>query len=133
MGTQPSDQTDNLLSLTFPQTQVLGRFNLASGVVFSSLVPPSINSFPSIDGSKGGACPSGVATCTVYTATSGSHLIDPVLGVSVYLLKPMDAERNQQLSDMCLVKTNIFNKVSEIFPSRFRCVFRVKLAECLAC
>lgn len=100
MGTQPGDQTVNLLGLTFPQTQVLDRFNLAAGVVLSSLIPPAITSFSSIDGSKGGACPSGVATCTAYTATKGSHIVDPVLGVSVYLLKPMDAERNWEISDL---------------------------------
>jgi hypothetical protein len=96
IGSQPADQTLNVLNLSLPQTQVLSYFNLASGVVMSSLKPPSISSYPA-NASTG--CPSGINSCTIYTSSKGSHLIDPVLGVTVYAIKPLDAERPFKWTD----------------------------------
>lgn len=96
-GTPPSDQTVNVLNLTYPQVQVLSRFNLTSGVVASSLRPTSISSFTTNIAAN---CPNGATSCTLYTASKGSHLIDPVLGVTVYAIRPLDAERPFAWSDL---------------------------------
>jgi hypothetical protein len=110
LGTQPSDQTVNVLNLTYPQIQLLGRFNLTSGVVMTSVRPPSITSYtgsgPTPANKNSGApattgtgCPTGITSCTVYAWSKGSHLIDPVLGVTVYAI-PLDAERPYRWADM---------------------------------
>jgi hypothetical protein len=110
LGTQPSDMTVNLLNLTYPQIQLLGRFNLTSGVVMTSVQPPSITSYtgsgptPANKGTgapatTGTGCPTGITSCTVYAWSKGSHLIDPVLGVTVYAI-PLDAERPFRWADM---------------------------------
>jgi hypothetical protein len=106
VGTQPSDQTVNVLNLTYPQTQLLGRFNLTSGVVMTSVRPPSITSYtgsgPNPNANPpttGTGCPTGISSCTVYAWSKGAHLIDPVLGVTVYAI-PLDAERPYRWADM---------------------------------
>jgi hypothetical protein len=139
-ATQPSDQTVNALNLTYPQIQVLGRFNLAAGVVVSSLAPPSITSYayPSLSTSSttgappgpNSPCPTSTSTstssadppvttttitsaaCTVYTQTHGGHLVDPVLGVTVYAIRPLDAERSFKPSDLLPAPTFDISMVS---------------------
>jgi hypothetical protein len=96
-GIPSSDQVVNVLNLTYPQVQVLSRFNLTSGVVVSSLKPPSISSN---SGTSATGCSNGAATCTVFTASRGSRLIDPVLGVTVYAFRPLDAERPFKATDL---------------------------------
>jgi hypothetical protein len=96
VGNQPSDLTLNVLNLSLPQTQVLSYFNLASGVVVSSLKPPSINS---VTANAMSGCLPGVNSCTIYTSSKGSRLIDPVLGITVYAIKPLDAERPFRWTD----------------------------------
>lgn len=98
-GTQPPDQTVTALSLTYPQVQVLSRFNLASGGVLNWLRPPTITTCSNSD------CPPSVpATCSsaaaCYVSTSGSHFFDPILAVSVYAFKPIDAETSFRWSDL---------------------------------
>jgi hypothetical protein len=95
IGTPPSDQTLNLQTLTSPQVHVLSRFNLSSGVIVSNLIPPS---FSSVTVTKG--CPNGAATCTAYVQSRGTRLIDPVLGVTVYAIRPLDAEQPFKWKDM---------------------------------
>jgi hypothetical protein len=36
----------------------------------------------------------------LYTISKGSHLIDPVLGLTVYALKPLDVERPFRMQDL---------------------------------
>jgi hypothetical protein len=106
VGTSPSDLTLSVLNLTLPQVQVLGRFNLTSGVVVSSLKVPSVTSFTGTGptttgtGTPGTGCPRGITSCTVYTSTPGSRLVDPVLGITVYALRPLDAERPFRMPDL---------------------------------
>lgn len=84
--TQPSDQTVNLLNLTYPQVQVLGRFNLTAGVVYNWIKTP--------------ACNTSNSTNTTTPCSPGKAIgVDPVLDVSVYTFKPVDAERAFVKSD----------------------------------
>jgi|GEM_PF-4946536 len=96
VGNQPSDLTLNVLNLSLPQTHVLSYFNLASGVVVSSIKPPSINS---VTANSTSGCLPGVNSCTIYTSSKGGRLIDPVLGITVYAIKPLDAERPFRWTD----------------------------------
>ena len=99
VGTQGSDQTVNVLNLTYPQVHVLSRFNLTSGVIVSSLKPPQVTSY-SASYLTDSLCANLSGNCTVYTSVKGGHLIDPVLGVSVYAFKPLDAEAPFKWTDL---------------------------------
>jgi hypothetical protein len=112
LGTQPADETVSAENLALPQVHSLAWFNLASGVVVSSLRPTSITSYTGVGPSSNSAtfpdvCPAGVSTCTLYTASKGSHLVDPVLGLTVYALHPFDVEQPFRLQD--LVPAPTFN------------------------
>jgi hypothetical protein len=106
LGTQPADLTVNVLNLTLPQVHSLTWFNLASGVVVSSLRPTSVTTYAGVGpGSQSNAnaddvCPVGVSSCTLYTTSKGSHLIDPVVGLTVYALHPLDVERPFRMQDL---------------------------------
>jgi hypothetical protein len=93
LGTQPADQTANLLNLTYPQIQVLSRFNLTSGVVVTTLKPPTVSTFTGSASNGSAICPAGLQTCSLYTSEKGGRLVDPVLGVTIYAIRPLDAER----------------------------------------
>jgi hypothetical protein len=84
VGTPPGDQTVNLLTYTFPQAHALSRFNLAAGVLVSSIKTRSFVN-------QG-------LTNSWATITSGAT-IDPVLAVTAYI-KPMDAERPWRIEDL---------------------------------
>jgi hypothetical protein len=86
VGTTPNDQTVNLLTYTYPQVHALSRFNLASGVLVSSIKSPNIVN-------------TGTTASPQYVAKPGTILVDPVLAVTVYF-KAMDAERKWQRSDL---------------------------------
>jgi hypothetical protein len=113
LGTQPADQTVSLLNLTLPQVHSLVWFNLASGVVASSLRPTIATSYPGFGPSQQNSstnpniCPIGLSSCTLYTISSGSRLIDPVLGLTVYALRPLDVEQPFRLQD--LLPAPVFN------------------------
>lgn len=106
LGTQPADVTVNAYNLTLPQAHSLAWFNLASGVVVSSLRPPSVTTYTGVGpGQQASAtnpdvCPTGVSSCSLYTVSKGSHLVDPVLGLTVYALRPFDVERPFRLLDL---------------------------------
>jgi len=106
LGAQPADQTVSVLNLTLPQAHSLVWFNLASGVVVSSLRPTSVTTYAGVGpGSQSSStnpdvCPTGVSTCSLYTTAKGSHLIDPVLGLTVYAIHPLDVERPFRLQDL---------------------------------
>lgn len=84
VGIPSSDQTVNLLTYTFPQAHALSYFNLASGVVVSSIKSRSFYN----NGSAMWA-----------TATSGPT-VDPILAVTGYVFGPMDAERPWHPKDL---------------------------------
>jgi hypothetical protein len=106
LGTQPADQTVSVLNLTLPQAHSLVWFNLASGVVVSSLRPSVVTTYtgvgPGMQSSPTNpdVCPTGVSTCSLYSVAKGSHLIDPVLGLTVYAVHPLDVERPFRLLDL---------------------------------
>jgi hypothetical protein len=114
-GTQPADQTVSLLNLTLPQVHSLAWFNIASGMVASSLRPTSLTSIagtavPATNPANTAFvadCPPGVTSCTYYTQSKGSRLIDPVLGLTVYALHPLDVEQPFRLQD--LIPAPVFN------------------------
>jgi hypothetical protein len=81
-GTPPSDLTVALLNYTYPQVHALSRFNLASGVIASTIRTPNILTIPA----------SGT-TLAMYKASRGVPIVDPVLAVTAYFGKGMDAER----------------------------------------
>ena len=78
-GQQAPDQTVNLLTLQLPQTHSLSYFNLAAGVVYSSVH------------SRTYAVPSGSKTTDLEVETSSTPTIEPVLSLTVYPW-PVDAE-----------------------------------------
>ncbi len=83
---QPADQTLNLLNLTLPQSHAISYFNLAAGVVYSSVRSPSF-----------------AVTNSVGVQIPGSHTVDPVLFLTGYVLGhwfPMDAERDWRPHDL---------------------------------
>jgi hypothetical protein len=86
-GTPPSDQNVNLLTYTYPQVHALSRFNLAAGVVMSSI---RSRSFANLNAST--------ATTPNWTTIKNNLTVDPILAVTLYI-KPMDAERRYQKSD----------------------------------
>jgi hypothetical protein len=105
LGTQPADETASANNLTLPQTHSLAWFNLASGVIVSSLRPPAVASYAGVGPSSNSTtfpdvCPTGVSACTLYTVSPGSHLVDPVLGLTVYALHPFDFEQPFRLQDL---------------------------------
>jgi hypothetical protein len=86
VGTTPSDQTLNLLSYTLPQVHALSYFNLASGVVVSSI---KTNSFVN----------TGTSSAPNWTSTKNGITVDPILALTAYF-KPIDAERPWRKSDL---------------------------------
>jgi hypothetical protein len=100
VGIPPSDQTINLLTYTLPQVHALSFFNIASGVLVSSIKTPSFVN----KNTTGSGTPS-------WTTVYGAPIVDPILALSVYL-KPMDAERRWQASDMIPAPTIGFSLTS---------------------
>jgi hypothetical protein len=87
---------------TAPQVHALSSFNLATGVVYSTVKNQTFG-FTGSDCSKG--APS--STCTA-TVTGATHVIDPVLVFATYIRIPgtsidcrIDAEREFRWSDLC--------------------------------
>lgn len=100
IGTTPSDLTVNLLNYTFPQAHALSYFNIASGVVVSSIQNRSFVF----------TTPPGSST-PVATKLGGGPMIDPILALSVYI-KPLDAERKWRRSDLIPAPTLAFSLTS---------------------
>jgi hypothetical protein len=99
IGTTPADLTVNLLTYTLPQVHALSYFNIASGVVVSSIKSPTfLNTNLST-----AATPNWIHT--------GPPTVDPILALSVYI-KPMDAERLFQKSDLIPAPTLAFSLAS---------------------
>jgi hypothetical protein len=97
VGVPPSDQTVSLLTYTLPQVHALSYFNIATGVVVSSIKSPTfLNSNPS------------TASMPSWKTVSGPLTIDPILALSVYI-KPIDAERLFQKSDLIPAPTMAFS------------------------
>ncbi len=86
LGTTPSDLTVNLLTYTLPQVHTLSYFNLAAGVVGSRIKTYSFVN-------------TGTSTTPTWTSTTSLVTVDPILALTAYL-KPMDAERPWQRSDL---------------------------------
>jgi hypothetical protein len=83
---QPSDQTLTLLNMTLPQSHTISTYNLAAGVVYSSIRSYTFGV---------------VNSSTVQTGRS--HTVDPLLFLTAYWLQhwfPMDAERDWRPSDL---------------------------------
>jgi hypothetical protein len=99
VGMPVTDQSVNLLSNTYAQAHALSRFNLTSGVVFSSARPPNLVN-------------TGTTMAPIYTKYPGSPLIDPVLAVSAYIFRPVDAERKFQYKDLIPAPTVGFSLTS---------------------
>jgi hypothetical protein len=87
-GTPNADKekTINLVTTTYPQVHNLYRYNIATGVIASSLRNPSFNRVQS--------APASGSTPAQYTTLkdNGDISAAPVLMFSAYLIKPMDAE-----------------------------------------
>jgi len=81
---QPSDQTLSLLNLQLPQVHSLSYYNLATGVVISTITSRSYGP---------------VGTGATVGTTSASPLIEPILMLTVYVHK-LDAERPHELADL---------------------------------
>jgi|GEM_PF-1193042 len=80
---QPADQLVNMLTIAFPQSHVVSTYNLAAGVVTSTLRNPTFAV------NNTGAQPQGTVQ------TGSSRIVDPVLLLTAYWLGhwfPMDAE-----------------------------------------
>ena len=115
---------------------MLSRFNLSSGVIVSSLRSASVSSFTASGTTN---CPKNfTGSCTLYALSKGSHLVDPVLGVTVYAFKPIDAERLFNWSDLFPAPTFdlslssptsnfYFGFSSELFLRNFQAVYGVPL------
>jgi hypothetical protein len=86
VGTTPSDQSVSLLTYTLPQVHALSYFNLASGVVVSSI---KTNSFVN----------TGSSNAPNWISTKNGLTIDPILALTAYF-KPIDAERPWRKSDL---------------------------------
>jgi hypothetical protein len=84
-GTPPSDQTVNLLTYTFPQAHALSYFNLAAGVVVSSIKNRTFT-----NAGAGGT----------WSTAIGGRTVDPILAVTAYVFGPMDAERPWRPRDL---------------------------------
>jgi hypothetical protein len=97
LGTTPSDQTVSLLNYTLPQVHALSYFNIASGVVVSSIRTPT---FINTNNSS--------APSPNWTKTNNGLTVDPILSLSVYI-KPMDAERAFQKSNLIPAPTIAFS------------------------
>jgi hypothetical protein len=80
-GTQASDQTVNLLNLQLPQSHSRSYYNLAAGVVYSTVHNRTFG------------IPSGVTSSSGEVETSSSATIDPVLLFTGYPW-PSDTERH---------------------------------------
>jgi hypothetical protein len=93
VGTPPSDLTVNLLTYTFPQAHALSYFNLASGVVVSSIKNRSF-----VNEVAPGS-PTNPNTPLWGTVTKG-RTVDPILAVTAYVFGPMDAERPFRKKDL---------------------------------
>jgi hypothetical protein len=92
---QPADQTLTLINLQLAQSHTLSYYNLASGVVYSSIRSRSF-SF------RAGMSQNGQPTQGPPIQTGSSQTVDPVLLFTVYP-KPIDAERHCGLT--CIVTT----------------------------
>jgi hypothetical protein len=112
VGEQPADQIVSVLNLTYPQVHVLSRFNLTSGVVITSLKPPVISTFAESNSTSATNCPPGLSSCTYYTSAKGARLIDPVLGVTTYIFRPLDAERPFTWKDLTPAPSLYFSLTS---------------------
>jgi hypothetical protein len=99
VGTPVSDQSVTLLSYTFAQAHALSRFNLTSGVVVNSARPPNLTN-------------TGTSMSPVYAKSPGSPMIDPILAVSAYIFRPVDAERQFQAKDLVPAPTLGFSLTS---------------------
>jgi hypothetical protein len=97
LGTTPSDQTVSLLNYTLPQVHALSYFNLATGVVVSSIKSPT---FVNTNGST--------AASPNWTKVTNGLTVDPILALSVYV-KPLDAERPFQMSNLIPAPTIAFS------------------------
>lgn len=85
---QPADQSVSLLNLTLPQTHTISVYNVAFGVVYSTIRTPSF-------------AVSGTPPATVNTGSSA--IVDPVVVLTAYWLGhwfPMDAERDWRPRDL---------------------------------
>jgi hypothetical protein len=81
---QPADQTVSLLNLTLPQVHSLYYYNVAAGVIVSSIRIPNNVAIE---------VPPATSPATYTYKQQGSNLlIDPVLLFTAYI-RPMDAER----------------------------------------
>lgn len=90
-GALPSDQTVNMLTLQLPQVHTKSYYNLASGVVYSTVH------------SRTFAIPSGATDTSGQTQTSSSPTIDPVLFFTGY---PWPSDTEQHCSfPRCLWQT----------------------------
>jgi hypothetical protein len=85
VGVPSADQTVNLLTYTFPQSHALSYFNLASGVVVSSIKNRTfVNQGPA----------------NSWATISSGLTVDPILAVTAYAFGPMDAERPWRKRDL---------------------------------
>lgn len=95
---QPQDQTVNLSNLTLPQVHSLYYYNVAAGVVVSTIRSPNLATVP-----LGNCTMSG---CGYSFEKQGSNLlVDPVLFMTWYPV-PWDAERPYRLRDLRHVGLN---------------------------
>ena len=100
----PSEETLNLLNATYHQTHNLSRYNVATGMIYSTLRSPS---WTRQEVAAPVTCPVGspqpcVPSPALYQTVPNppsSHAIDPVLFFMVYL-KRLDSERKWHPSDM---------------------------------
>lgn len=157
LGSQPADQTVSLLNLTLPQVHSLAWFNIASGMVASSLRPTVLTTYPGTaipamlptnttaqNGTSSTAfatdCPQGISSCTFYSQAKGSRLVDPVVGLTVYALKPLDVEQPFRLWELVpgidfnvslLNPTNNFHVgfASEFFVRNLQLVYGISLVD----
>ena len=79
---QPADQVVNILNFTFPQVHSLYYYNIASGIVVSSIRTATF----------------GFTTDGKAKQTGSNLIVDPVLLFTAYI-KPIDAERPYRLQD----------------------------------
>jgi hypothetical protein len=90
VGMPVTDLTVNLLTYTFPQSHALSTFNLAAGVVVSSIKTRSFTNAGATTTSNG----------TTWSTAMGGYTVDPILAVTAYVFGPMDAERPFQKKDL---------------------------------
>lgn len=114
-----NEKTITLLQMAYPQVHSLSYYNLAAGVVASTLKNPSFNRVET-------ALPTDTTKAQYSTITDpGSPSVSPVLFFSAYII-PLDAERPFHWSDMIPAPgvgfdlsspaTNFFFGASSEFP-----------------